>query len=1016
MPSDASALSFYHTCPPGLAPSNTTTKLCDAATCGSIYQPPDGRPRKPSGDAQCACDPGFTGVNCNVCSGAGSCSARRGTASPSSPSGALTLTGDSSVVCYNQPDAVRTTFIDCDVVQPTIQAVFPKPMTMAMTKVGATPDDFAATGVAPWPQMPNTTLASVFYDGVEQFYCQASNCASRNSTQSAALGKSRFGTTSTQCDNLQCYCIPGTVMCGGGALDLTPIINGLSGALGMPCDFIDPKAPEGTTADCAFQGNLLNNLLGDGGLPLKQCRFGSCVTEGQIHAHWRDQALAGGETGNGDRLSGPLIGGLAVLGVFVASLLALVAFGVWRRREAARRPARLDPAPVGLVWKRIDYGLAPRNRLGIRRRGGPVGSSRLVDGSSTKPLRSSGDSRNEKAPISPAYDADHRHQLAHPTLHFDDPEAGHGSDHILHSVSGRVEPGQMLALLGPSGAGKSSLVDILAGRSKSGRVAGEVAFLRAADGAGARPGTGTGNGSTRAIAFVDQDDALPAFSTVREALRMAADLSLPESVSDKSGLVEEVIDLLGLTLVADRRIGDHSRRGVSGGERRRVSIGCALVARPRILVADEPLSGLDSFSASRVVAAFRNLARGAGELGSTSVIMTVHQPSSEIFHTFDVVMLMAAGRVLYTGPPSESLAWCEAQGEPCPTGHNVADHLLKIAFNPEQRTRRVSEPSYQDSRSDPSSSSAPPSSSSSSSSSSPGVAAGAAWAREAGNEPCTTFMTQLSTLSRRAWQTALRDRAGPLAHLVGAVTIGLLVGGCFYQVDLTIAGFQNRVGSMYFLFILLCFAALSASTTLARSRALMVRERSNGLYGAVAWLVSFVLFDAVLLRLIPTLLFTTILYWMVGLKADAVTFFEFVLIAFLLHESVALVDMILSALIEDLSVTILMAGSFILFNIGYGGFLLNLDQIPAVLRWLQWLSPLKYALEAVSVHELKGLDLKDTVAGVGIQTSVSVFAGNLFGFRDGAFYRDLLILALPFNLGVFGLLCLVVWSRMRETR
>ena len=79
-----------------------------------------------------------------------------------------------------------------------------------------------------------------------------------------------------------------------------------------------------------------------------------------------------------------------------------------------------------------------------------------------------------------------------------------------------------------------------------------------------------------------------------------------------------------------------------------------------------------------------------------------------------------------------------------------------------------------------------------------------------------------------------------------------------------------------------------------------------------------------------------------------------------------------------------------------GGFLLSLDHLPSVLKWIRWLCPLKYAPEAVGSNELVGLELVDNLAGVPIRTPVSLFAGGLFGFQDGSYYRDPLVLALPF--------------------
>ena len=197
---------------------------------------------------------------------------------------------------------------------------------------------------------------------------------------------------------------------------------------------------------------------------------------------------------------------------------------------------------------------------------------------------------------------------------------------ILDSVNGHVAAGELMAVLGPSGAGKTTLVELIAGKAKSGLFTGSITFPSLA------------NGRRPRVAFVPQTDILPAVLTVREALAFAASLRLPESLSSerKAALVSTIISKLGLEDVAETRIGatDGTGRGISGGEARRVSIGLELVGCPDILVCDEPTSGLDSVSARRVVNVLTEVARGGGELfGSVeenskgvAVICSVHQP------------------------------------------------------------------------------------------------------------------------------------------------------------------------------------------------------------------------------------------------------------------------------------------------------------------------------------------------------------------------------------------------------
>lgn len=215
--------------------------------------------------------------------------------------------------------------------------------------------------------------------------------------------------------------------------------------------------------------------------------------------------------------------------------------------------------------------------------------------------------------------------------------------------------------------------------------------------------------------------------------------------------------------------------------------------------------------------------------------------------------------------------------------------------------------------------------------------------------------------------------------------------------------------------MLMLFASLSSMTLLARVRPLMVRERSDGLYTPWAFLLAHGAYDVVFLRFIPGFFLATILYWMVGLKPYAAYFFEYLLIAELFYLDVTLYMMLQAALFPDLSVAILGGAQYILLNIGFGGFLLNLSTIPAVLRWVQWLAPLKYALEACTQHEVKGLEVKDVLGGVPVSISASLIAPELFSLT-GSYYRDLLVLALAFGLGHAAVLAGVVWWRMRDRR
>lgn len=173
-----------------------------------------------------------------------------------------------------------------------------------------------------------------------------------------------------------------------------------------------------------------------------------------------------------------------------------------------------------------------------------------------------------------------------------------------------------------------------------------------------------------------QDDNLFAYSTVNETLMFAASLRLPSrlSLEDKQRHVDTVIGKLGLTPARDVIIGGPKVRGVSGGERKRVTIGVELLHNPPLVFLDEPTSGLDSFQAQSVMETLRNLASN----GHT-VVCSIHQPRSSIYAMVDSLMLLAGGRCAYYGPAG---AFCHSYfaglKHPVPEDFNPADHLLDV--------------------------------------------------------------------------------------------------------------------------------------------------------------------------------------------------------------------------------------------------------------------------------------------------------------------------------------------------
>jgi ABC-type multidrug transport system ATPase subunit len=178
--------------------------------------------------------------------------------------------------------------------------------------------------------------------------------------------------------------------------------------------------------------------------------------------------------------------------------------------------------------------------------------------------------------------------------------------------------------------------------------------------------------------FVPQDDIVYAELTVRENFLFAGKLRLPKgtSIEEIEDLAEKVLANLGLSRVADSLVGDVKRRGVSGGEKKRVNIGLELMARPSCLFLDEPTSGLDSSSALVVMSSLENLVRTEG----VTIVSVIHQPRKFIFDLFDsLVLLGAGGRIVYHGRTSDAQDYFSNLEYVLPQGEALADWLIDIS-------------------------------------------------------------------------------------------------------------------------------------------------------------------------------------------------------------------------------------------------------------------------------------------------------------------------------------------------
>ncbi|XP_054778462.1 ABC transporter G family member 15-like isoform X2 [Prosopis cineraria] len=234
---------------------------------------------------------------------------------------------------------------------------------------------------------------------------------------------------------------------------------------------------------------------------------------------------------------------------------------------------------------------------------------------------------------------------------------------LLHPTTAFAQSARLFALLGPSGSGKTTLLHSLSGRPHANAsVTGDILI----------------NGKKRKwhhgeMSYVAQEETFMGTLTVRETLTYSAKMRLISKMTKEeiSQVVQRTIMEMGLEECADNHIGNWHLRGISNGEKKRLSIGLEILTQPSVLFLDEPTSGLDSASAFYVIQSLSQIA-----LGGKIIMCSIHQPSNEIFHLFDDLLLLSGGETVYFGEAKMALEFFANAGFPCPTRRNPSDHFL----------------------------------------------------------------------------------------------------------------------------------------------------------------------------------------------------------------------------------------------------------------------------------------------------------------------------------------------------
>ncbi|KAI3843114.1 hypothetical protein MKW92_037988 [Papaver armeniacum] len=513
---------------------------------------------------------------------------------------------------------------------------------------------------------------------------------------------------------------------------------------------------------------------------------------------------------------------------------------------------------------------------------------------------------------------------------------------LLQGLNGYAQPSEILAIMGPSGSGKSTLLDALAGRLASNKKQSGVIKV---------------NGRKQTLAFgtsayVTQDDALTTTLTVKESVYYSAMLQLPESMrsSEKKERAETTIKEMGLQEAMDTRIGGWSSKGLSGGQKRRVSICLEILTRPKLLFLDEPTSGLDSATSYHLMDKIMKLTQQCG----MTVIASIHQPSSEVFDLFNNLCLLSSGRTIYFGPAFAAYEFFALNGFPCPTMRNPSEHYLRtinkdfdkvspigedieqqgfvgnnLATTEEainiltesykssqffqQAKHRISEISNEE-------------------------------GRVIGKGSQARFLTQSFVLTRRSFVNMYRDLGYYWLRLGIYVSLCLCIGTIFYDIGHSFGSIQARGAMLMFVTTLLTFMSIGGFPSFVEDMMIFDRERLNGHYGVAAFVVGNILSS------IPYLLIITLI-------PVAIHFLFFVLVIFVTVMLVESLMMLVASMVPNYLMGIIMGAGIQGIMMLNAGFVRLPDDLPDVF----WKYPIyyiafhRYAIEGLYKNEFEGL-------------------------------------------------------------
>ncbi len=489
---------------------------------------------------------------------------------------------------------------------------------------------------------------------------------------------------------------------------------------------------------------------------------------------------------------------------------------------------------------------------------------------------------------------------------------------ILNNINLSIPRNKLTCILGKSGAGKTTLMSLLSGQLLEGDLDGSI-----------KVGNNNFNKKLikKKIAYVKQKDILSENLTVFELISLCAKLKIKSSKELLNKKVNDIITILELDSCKNILIGNDSKKGISGGQKKRVSIALELIDDPDIIFLDEPTSGLDTYNAFNVVKILKQLSTK----GKT-IITILHQPASEIFYLIDNLIIIDNGEICYSNNLNNFIPTLKSLDFECPIYNNPADYLfMNILNNNEKIIKLKNSYNFEIGQQSP-------------------------FCFDCNIYESKSLIYTIKILFKRRLKEIYRNNRAFKIKLIQSIFLSILISLVYMGLDLSQESIQNRIGLLFFLSMEIFMTTVYSSIHLFYGdKNIFLREYSSNWYSLSSYFITRC-FSEIIINILNSFILSSIIYFSTGLQNSFIKYIIFTsIISFctLCGNSFGiLIGTMFSKLEIGLSISPLIIIPILLFS----GLFQNIDSIPIYFSWIKYISPIQYSFNSLAQNEFTGLE------------------------------------------------------------